>query len=90
MRNRILSKAVPALEFCPFYDSQNCVLLVREFWGFDSNRILQLFVSEIILAAVLNLHILQGCAKQCRAFFGRGSQKTVCGGAEEVNPAAAS
>src|ERR1700692_3908202 len=32
-RNRILSKAVPALEFCPFCNSQNCVLLVRQFWG---------------------------------------------------------
>ena len=43
-RNRILSKAVPALEFCPFCNSQKCVLLVRQFWGFDSDRILQLFV----------------------------------------------
>jgi len=52
MRNRILSKAVPALEFCPFCNS--------------------------------------GVPKQCWAFFARGSQETVCGGAEEVNPAAAS
>jgi hypothetical protein len=44
MRNRILSKAVPALEFCPFCNSQNCVLLVGQFWVFDSDRILQLFV----------------------------------------------
>src|SRR5258708_27297350 len=33
MRNRILSKAVPALEFCPFCNSQKCVPLVRQFWG---------------------------------------------------------
>jgi hypothetical protein len=44
MRNRILSKAVPALEFCSFCSSQNCVLFVRQFWGFDSDHILQLFV----------------------------------------------
>ena len=44
MRNRILSKAVPALEFYSFCDSQKCVPLVRQFWGFDSDRILQLFV----------------------------------------------
>jgi hypothetical protein len=40
----ILSKAVPALEFCSFCSSQNCVLFVRQFWGFDSDHILQLFV----------------------------------------------
>jgi RNA recognition motif-containing protein len=33
MRNRILSKAVPALEFCSFCSSQNCVLFVRQFLG---------------------------------------------------------
>jgi hypothetical protein len=44
MRNRILSKAVPAWEFCSFCDSQKCLPLVRQFWGFDSHRILQLFV----------------------------------------------
>ena len=40
----ILSKAVPALEFCSFCSSQNCVLFVRQFWGFDSEHILQFFV----------------------------------------------
>jgi hypothetical protein len=44
MRNRILSKIVPALEFCPFRTSQKCVPLVLQFWGFDSDGILQLFV----------------------------------------------
>ena len=44
MRNRILSKTVPALEFCPFRTSQKCVPLVLQFWGFDSDGILQLFV----------------------------------------------
>ena len=33
MRNRILSKAVPAWEFCSFCDSQKCLPLVRQFWG---------------------------------------------------------
>jgi hypothetical protein len=33
MRNRILSKAVPGLELCPFCNSQNCVPLVRQFLG---------------------------------------------------------
>jgi hypothetical protein len=33
MRNRILSKTVPALEFCPFRTSQKCVPLVLQFWG---------------------------------------------------------
>jgi hypothetical protein len=44
MRNGILSKAIPPLELRPFCNSQNCALLVRQFWGFDSDRILQLFV----------------------------------------------
>jgi hypothetical protein len=39
MRNRILSKAVPALEFYSFCNSQNCVLLVPQSLGFDSDRI---------------------------------------------------
>src|SRR5271169_3697220 len=43
MRNRIVSKAVPALEFCPFCNSQKCAPLVGYFLGFDSDRILQLF-----------------------------------------------
>jgi hypothetical protein len=29
-----LSKAVPPLEFCPFCNSQNCALLIRQLWGF--------------------------------------------------------
>ena len=29
MRNRILSKVVPALEFCSFCSSQNCVLFEK-------------------------------------------------------------
>jgi hypothetical protein len=44
MRNRNLSKVLPPLEFCLFCNSQKCVSLVRQFWGLDSDRILQLFV----------------------------------------------
>jgi hypothetical protein len=40
MRNRILSKAVPAWEFCSFCGSQKCLPLVRQFRSFDSHRIL--------------------------------------------------
>ena len=45
-----LSQAVLALECWSFRDSQKCALLVRQFWGFDADRILQLFFREIILA----------------------------------------
>jgi hypothetical protein len=37
MRNSILSKAVPAWEFCSFCDSQKCVPLVRQFLEGDSD-----------------------------------------------------
>jgi hypothetical protein len=35
----------------------------------------------------LKLQNLQGCAEECRVFRPEMSQETVCGGAEEVNPA---
>jgi hypothetical protein len=37
MRNRNLSKTVPALGFCSFCNSQKSVPLVRQFLGFDSH-----------------------------------------------------
>jgi hypothetical protein len=71
-RSRILSKAVPALELGRFCNSQNCVPLVRQFLGFDSDRILQLFVLRNHTRRVLKLHILQECAEECWVFSARG------------------
>ena len=47
----------------------------RQFWELDSDRILQLFIGEIILAAVLKLHILQEFAEECRVFLAEGRRK---------------
>ena len=44
MRNRILSKAVPGLELRRFATPKTVSLWSASFWGFNSDRILQLFV----------------------------------------------
>jgi hypothetical protein len=44
MRNRILFKAVPALEFCPFCNSQKCAPFSSPVWGVDSDHVLQLVI----------------------------------------------
>jgi hypothetical protein len=43
-----------------------------------------------MMGLLLKLHILQGCAEECRVFSAQESQETTCGGAEEVNTTAAS
>jgi hypothetical protein len=42
------------------------------------------------MGLLLKMHILQAGTGECRVFSAQGSQETVCGGAEEFNPAAAS
>jgi hypothetical protein len=54
------------------------------FWGFDSDHILQLTRRRFETA-----HFTPVC-RTMPGFFDLGSQEAVCGGAEEVNPAAAS
>jgi hypothetical protein len=40
-----------------------------------------------MMGLLLKLHILQGVCRRMPGTLGRESQETVCGGAEEVNPA---
>jgi hypothetical protein len=64
--------------------------LVRQFWGFDFDRILQLFrLRNHARRRFETAHLTRVC-RRMPGIFGRGSQETVRGGAEEVNPVAAS
>jgi hypothetical protein len=68
MRNRILSKAVPALEFRLFATPKNCVHLVRQFWGLIPTASCSFSSDKSYSPPFLKLHIFQGCAEECRYF----------------------